>query len=553
LSRLLSQIERVGPPVPRLLVHLDPLHLPAETTDVLVVGGGVAGLSAAISAGERRNVLVLLKDGREETATAWAQGGMAAALEPEDSPAQHGDDTRRVAGGLAHDAVVDIIVDSARDLVNQWLSWDGRFDRDSEGELRLAMEGGHSTARILHADGDQTGREIQRLLVARAAGMPSITVHDRTFVLDLVTEGECVRGVIAWSHRQGYHVIWAGSTILCNGGLGQIYRETSNPPGATGDGLAMAYRAGARLRGLEFVQFHPTVLYVAGMGRMLVSETARGEGGLLVDRTGHRFMPDYHADAELAPRDVVSRAIMRQLAEVRDSHVYLDMRHLDGEFLKKRFPVISRACREFGLDMGSDLIPVHPACHYMVGGVETDTWGRASLTGLYACGEVASTGFHGANRMGSNSLLEGAVMGDRAGRHAAESCGEPAMGRDAARLRTPSLSGALDVHDLDASLRSLMWRLVSIEREGDRLQTAERQLAYWSELVSRRVLGDPFGWMLTNKLLVSRLVTSAALARCESRGTHFRRDFPETDDAEWLRDLAFVRPGPSAPVQSEVA
>lgn len=539
---MLEQIEQVGPAVPRLLVHLDPLHLPAVSTSVLVIGGGVAGLSAAIAAGASRDVLVLVKGGSDETATAWAQGGMAAAIEQSDSPEAHADDTRRVGGGLSHDDVVSAIVEAAPELVQRWLAWDGRFDRDAAGQLRLALEGGHSAARILHADGDQTGREIQRLLVARAASMPTITLQEQTFVLDLVTQGDQVRGALAWSLTQGYHVIWAGATILCNGGLGQIYRESSNPPGATGDGLAMAYRAGARLRGMEFVQFHPTVLYVAGMGRVLVSETARGEGGKLVDRTGHRFMPEYHPDAELAPRDVVSRAIITQIGKVRDTHVYLDMRHLDSAFLTGRFPVISRACRDFGIDMAQDLIPVHPACHYMVGGVETDQQGRTTLGGLYACGEVASTGFHGANRMGSNSLLEGAIMGDRAGQHAAQLGAPTQRGRDVATLQGPSLSGSLDVQDLDAALRALMWRLVSIERDGAGLAAAERRLSAWAGLISRRVMGDPFGWMLINKLTVSRLVTGAALARCESRGTHYRRDFPEADDAEWLRDLAFVRP-----------
>lgn len=543
LSSLLPQLDTWGPTGPRMLVHLDPLHLPSESVDVLVVGGGVAGLSAALGAAEIRDVLVLLKGGVDETATAWAQGGIAAAVDVGDSTALHAQDTLRVAAGLAHADVVHQVVGAAPALVDRWLRWDGRFDREPGGVLRLAMEGGHSRSRILQADGDQTGREIQRLLIARAAGVPRITVHDQTFVMDLVTEGDAVRGVLAWSHRQGYHVVWAGSTILCNGGVGQIYRETSNPPGATGDGMAMAYRAGARLRGMEFVQFHPTVLYVAGMARMLVSETARGEGGLLLDRTGHRFMPDYHPDAELAPRDVVSRAIVQQLSKVRDTHVYLDMRHIEAEVLAKRFPVISRACREFGLELKSDLIPVHPACHYMVGGVETDAYGRTSLKGLFACGEVASTGFHGANRMGSNSLLEGAVMGDRSGRVAAAEGGPPRVGRDHETLAAPSLSGAMDLHDLDAAMRSVMWRLVSIERDGPGLEVAEERLSDWNELVSRRVLGDPFGWTLTNKLLVARLVTHAALLREESRGTHFRRDHPEQDDDGWRRDISLRRPG----------
>jgi len=525
---------------------MSPLHLPSEQVDVLVVGGGVAGLSAAIASAEHRSTLVLLKASRTKTATDWAQGGMAAVLSGEDSEDLHVQDTETVAAGLAHDDVVRDIVGDGPRVVKRWLEWGGQFDRDASGALLLAMEGGHSRDRIIHANGDQTGAEIQRLLIARAATMPKLGVREETFVLDLVTQGDSVRGVIAWSHELGYHVVWAGSTILCTGGIGRVYRESSNPKVATGDGLAMAYRAGATLRGMEFVQFHPTVLYVAGMARFLVSETARGEGGKLVDRTGERFMPNYHPDAELAPRDVVSRAIIHQLAKVRDTHVYLDMRHLSTERLQERFPVIFKACADFGIDMANELIPVHPAAHYMVGGIASDSSGRTNLENLYVAGEAGSTGFHGANRMGSNSLLEGAVVGDRAGRAAADSARVPRMGTDAEPhpLRS-SQASSLDPNDLDDALRSLMWRMVSIERDGAKLEAAKRRLAAWNGIVTQRVLGDPFGWSLVNKLTVSELITQAALARTESRGTHYRRDFLERDDAEWRRDI-HLRRGPAA-------
>ena len=520
---------------------MSPLHLPSESVETLIIGGGVAGLSAALETSEAGRTLVLVKGGRDKTATNWAQGGMAAVLDVADSFESHCADTERVAAGLAHPEVVRAIVEEAPGLVERWLNWGGEFDRTSAGDLLLATEGGHSSPRIIHAHGDQTGAEIQRLLVARAQTRESIELREATFVLDLVTQGQSVRGAIAWSHELGYHVIWAGATILCAGGVGQIWRETSNPKVATGDGHAMAYRAGALLRGMEFVQFHPTVLYVAGMARFLVSETARGEGGKLVDRTGYRFMPDYHPDAELAPRDVVSRSIVAQLGKVRDSHVYLDMRHLSAQFLRERFPVIWKACAEFGIDMADDLIPVHPACHYMVGGVQTDSWGRSSLAGLYACGEVASTGLHGANRMGSNSLLEGAVMGARAGRHVAESAVAPSTGVDAELQPVRRHGGSLDPADLDAALRSLMWRLVGIQRDESGLQAARRQLSQWNDVVTQRVLGDPYGWSLINKVTVAQLVTEAALAREESRGTHSRRDHPETLDAQWRRDVTLRR------------
>jgi L-aspartate oxidase len=313
--------------------------------------------------------------------------------------------------------------------------------------------------------------------------------------------------------------------------------------GSTGDGVGMAYRAGARIRDMEFVQFHPTVLYVAGLSRFLISEVARGEGATLVDRNGHRFMPDYHPDAELAPRDIVSRSIVRHLGKVRDTNVYLDMRHFDADHIRRRFPVIQQACLEFGIDMTTDLIPVHPACHYMVGGVATDVVGRTSLEGLYAAGEAGSTGFHGANRMGSNSLLEGAVIGERAGHDAANEAREVRIAMDD---RIPASrnydAGMADLGDLDNAMRALMWRRVGIERDAAGLETAEERLENWSEVLARRVFGDVAGWVLSNKMLSGWLVAHAARTRTESRGTHYRNDYPQTDDEQWLKDVSFVRP-----------
>lgn len=540
LKTQLPPLMTAGPDVPRFLAQLHPLELPRRTTSVLIVGGGVAGLSAAIAAAETRDTLVLLKGARGETATAWAQGGMAVVQGVDDTEQLHTQDTLTVAAGLGHRDVTETVVRAGPEVLDRWLEWGGQFDRNPDRQLRLAREGGHSVARVVHA-GDQTGAEIQRLLLQRSATLNRLSVLESTFVLDLITDGGAVRGVIAWAPRQGFFSVWAGTTILCTGGMGQLYRESTNPPAATGDGLAMAYRAGALLRGLEFVQFHPTVLYVAGMSRLLVSETARGEGALLRDRTGHRFMPEYHPDAELAPRDIVSRAIVRQLAKVRDTHVYLDMRHLEPERVRKRFPHIDNACAQFGIDITRDLIPVHPACHYMVGGVMTDDTGRTSLAGLLAAGEAASTGFHGANRMGSNSLLEGAVMGHRAGRLAAELAGEPVLRADGGTFSAREHSGDLDLQDLDNALRSLMWRLVGIERDGPGLDAACTRLQTWSHLLSQRVFGDPQGWTLVNKMLVGLLIAKAALVRTESRGTHYRRDYDGPDDERWLRDQDVAR------------
>lgn len=466
---------------------------------------------------------------------------MAVAWGADDRPELHARDTLAVASGLGDPSVTDTVVRGGKDVVGRWLEWGGQFDRAEDEDLSLAREGGHSVARIIHS-GDRTGQEIQRLLQHQAAGMSRLSVREHTFVLDLITEGNVVRGVIAWATGQGLFAVWAGSTILCTGGAGQVYRETTNPPASTGDGLAMAYRAGAVLRGMEFVQFHPTVLYVAGMSRVLLSEVARGEGAVLRDRNGHRFMVDYHPDAELAPRDVVSRAIVRQLADVRDTHVYLDMRDLPAEKVRERFPGIDSACREFGIDITRHLIPVHPACHYMIGGLASDERGRTSLEGLYACGEVASSGLHGANRMGSNSLLEGAVIGHRAGLDAAGSGRVPLVAADQRVFAAPRMVGDLDLEDLDNALRSLMWRLVGIERDAAGLSAALERLEAWNGLLARREFGDPDGWVLANKLLVGNLIASAALERTESRGTHYRRDHDSPDDARWRCDLDIVRP-----------
>lgn len=532
----------MGPQAPIRLVDLDPLRLPGEEVPILVVGGGIAGLSAAVASAETVETLVLLKGGRGRNNTMWAQGGVAAVLGDDDSLSSHVEDTLAVGAGLGHPDVVAAVIEEGAGLVDRWLSWGGQFDRDESGVLCLAREGGHSAARIVHAQGDQTGAEIQRLLVSRAQSLPRLAVREETFVLDLIRDGGAVKGVMAWSRDRGFYCVWAGTVILATGGAGRLYRETTNPPEASGDGVAMAYRCGATVRGMEFVQFHPTALYVAGMSRFLVSETARGEGALLRDRHGYRFMPDYHEDAELAPRDVVSRSIVRHLSKVRDSSVYLDFSHLDGDALRSRFPVITQACQDFGLDLSCDPIPVHPACHYMVGGVVADIEGRTGLEGFLAAGEVASTGFHGANRLGSNSLLEGAVCGWRAGKAAAEDGRIPDRGAEEAvgGLRTGSAS--LDLTDLDNSLRAVMWRLVGIERDTEGLAAVRDRLLRWGEIVEARAFATPPGWVLSNKMTFAALIAQAASLRTESRGTHFRRDHPSQDDEQWKKDLCLVRP-----------
>jgi L-aspartate oxidase len=389
-----------------------------------------------------------------------------------------------------------------------------------------------------------TGMEIQRAMIRKVKSLKGVRVLPLHFAVDLLTaEGECCGALL--SSREGpFKQIMADSTILVTGGAGQVFRETSNPDIATGDGIAMAFRAGAVLRDMEFFQFHPTTLYLAGSSRLLISETARGEGGILRDRYGHRFMPDYHEKAELAPRDVVSRAILSQMAVTQYTHVFLDVTHLPSDFLRERFKGIYEACASYDIDITKDFIPVRPAAHYCIGGVAVDLEGRTSIPGLYAAGEVSSSRLHGANRLGSNSLLEGIVFGWRAA-HAAEEARPGAAGRRNRKIpfqeQGDVSSMQPDIWDFRNSIRSLMSRSVGIVRTRRDLVEAAELLDLWSRLIGRVHFDRPSGWELSNLLILARLVAAGALAREESRGVHYRKDFPERDDRRWNRSLTWTR------------
>jgi L-aspartate oxidase len=352
------------------------------------------------------------------------------------------------------------------------------------------------------------------------------------YIIDLITEdGKCL-GVIGNHAKTGMQIIWAGAVILATGGAGRLYRETTNPRGACADGLAMAYRAGAVLRDMEFMQFHPTTLYIAGASRALVTETLRGEGAYLLDNTGKRFMSEYDPAGELAPRDVVSRAILDRMLKTDSTHVYLDIRHLDKDFFQKRFPRISELCESFDIDVSKDLIPVRPSAHYMVGGIKTDIASATNIENLYACGEAASTGLHGANRLGSNSLLEGLVFGRVAGQAAAEKVKTYTFGppRKAMTYEVPlSSRSRLDASDVINSLRALMWRNVGITRSQQPLTEAQEIIRFWQRYVMDKVFESPFEWECQNMLTAAYIMSQAAQCRKESRGVHYRRDFPETD------------------------
>src|SRR5499425_2216155 len=412
-------------------------HAKTHSADYVVVGSGVAGLRAAIELSSSGTVLVLAKSSLNDSATAWAQGGIAVALSDEDEIGLHEQDTLAAGDGLCRPESVALLVEEGPHYITQLIEWGTEFDR-SGTKLAFTREAAHSRSRILHAHGDSTGREISRALLARAHNIPNLHLRAHAFTTGLMIEKNRVVGVRFLDENDGsLHELHAGAVLLATGGLGQLYRETTNPQVATGDGMAIAFEAGAVLSDMEFVQFHPTALSVKGAPRFLLSEALRGEGGVLRNVNLERFMKRYHEAQELAPRDVVARALTSEMHKTNSQYVYLDMTGKPGELLEKRFPRIYSTCLSYGLDLASDLAPVSPAAHFMMGGVKTDLWGRTSLPGLYAAGESADTGVHGANRLASNSLLEGLVFGARSGqammkdapvqkRHAAGLPGSPA-------------------------------------------------------------------------------------------------------------------------------
>jgi L-aspartate oxidase len=542
-------------PPHRYLVQFHPKDTPHVFADVLVIGAGIAGLRAALEVPNNLDVLVVTKDKIQLSSSAYAQGGIAGVLSPEDRFENHIEDTLAAGGGLCDRAIVEMVVREAPNQISDLIRWGTKFDEE-EGHLALTREGGHSHRRIVHALGDATGHEVMRAIIACAHRTPNLRLWDDSFIIDLLTQcspstpgvaatppPRCV-GAVIWRPEHGKLLVWAKQTILASGGAGMVYRETTNPPVATGDGMAAAYRAGAELRDMEFMQFHPTVLYVAGSSRFLISEAARGEGAHLVDKQMRRFMLDEDPRAELAPRDVVAQAIVRCMERTKHPNVYLDLRHLDKSLVRKRFPGIDKVCRGFGLDITEDLIPVRPGAHYMIGGVTVDAAGRTTLPGLWAAGEVTSSGLHGANRLASNSLLEGLVYGASCGRDAA--AGASSMPDNFTALPLTSRfaaeqDAALDVADITSSLRSLMVRHMGVVRDKAGLEEARQDVDFWCQYVLGHEFAERSGWELQNLLTLARLMIAAALEREESRGVHFRSDFPERDDSHWQRHLTCVR------------
>ncbi len=518
--------------VPRALLPVDPAGMPTEAVDVLVVGSGVAGLTVAAALAGRSRVALVTKGRLGGGSTAWAQGGIAAAVGLGDSPEAHLDDTLAAGAGLSEPAAVRVLVEEAADAIDFLYRQGARLDEE-EGRFALTLEGGHGRPRVLHAGGDATGAEVSRALLAVAtAGGCRLLPH--AFVVDLLTDVEgTVLGVLLWAEGS-LRAVRAGAVVLASGGVGQLFAATTAPPGSTGDGAAAALRAGAVLADMEFVQFHPTALHRGRDPRPLVSEAVRGEGAVLRDPAGQPVTAGVHPRGDLAPRDVVARAMVERMDRAGLDHLYLDATGLGRRRLERRFPTVVDACRDAGVDPARDWIPVSPAAHYTIGGVRTDMAGRTSLPGLFAVGEVASTGVHGANRLASNSLLEGMVVGRRVA--AAVTGTRPATGRPTALTGSegqlvpdggaPSL---VRQSDLRGWLRRAMTASAGVVRDGDGLAGLHAGLVRRTPQASCGV--GPDGWEVANLFVLAATVTVAAASRRESRGAHWRRDAPGSLDA----------------------
>ncbi len=508
-------------------------------TDFLIIGGGVAGLRAAVELARNGSVLVVTKDAPSESSSEYAQGGVAVALSDEDEISIHFDDTIKAGDGLCVRKAVGTLVEEGTTRIRELILWGAEFDKEGT-KLAFTQEAAHSKRRILHAQGDSTGKEIMRVLIDKVRSTRTVSKIDFAFTRDLIVQdGRCVGALVCRQAERKLLVISARAVLLATGGAGQLFERTTNPAVATGDGMAMAYRAGAVLVDMEFVQFHPTALFRQGAPQFLLSEAMRGEGGMLRNVRGERFMDRYHPARELAPRDVVTRAIHSELAATGAKNVFLDMTHLNADYVTRRFPRIYRTCRDLGIDITREPIPVSPAAHYIMGGVKTDLWGATSIPGLFAAGETACTGVHGANRLASNSLLEGLVFGERAGLAAARYARkhfnrERALPRIVSRAKPIAVSyTAAELAEVRAALRKLMWEKVGIVRNRKDMAAALRQLREWSRMVKGQE-PDRSLFELTNMITTSMLIARSALLREGSVGAHFRSDFP-TRGKNWRK------------------
>lgn len=523
----------------RYLVDFETQNIEMEYRDVVIIGSGIAGVYTALETPGKYDVVILTKETIDISNSVLAQGGIAVSIDEGDSPELHFKDTIYAGAGLCDEESVWVLVNEAAENIELLCKYGVNFDRKNTKELAFTREGAHSKNRIIHA-GDTTGKEVCDKLTAVVKTRENIRIKERTFAIDILTEGDVCKGVLAYDEDNGCLRIYLAGVVVCaTGGFGQLYSRTTNPEVATGDGVCLAYRAGAELMDLEFVQFHPTVLFHPMNKSFLISEAVRGEGALLRNSTGERFMPRYHELCELAPRDVVSRAIFEEMRGTGSTHVYLDITFKDREYLMHRFPNIFTTCLGYGIDISKDYIPVAPAEHYCMGGIKTDIFGRTNIKGFYACGEASCNGIHGANRLASNSLLEGLVFGRKIGSEIERVLNDTEDRDSGFKMKYVSnrKKKNIDKQKIKRDVQWIMTEYVGIVRDKEGLSYAKSKIDAYCELLSDMENQSIEDYELQNIVLLSRLVIESALEREESRGAHYRADFTRTDDARWKRHI----------------
>ncbi|MGL5269095.1 MAG: L-aspartate oxidase [Selenomonadaceae bacterium] len=505
----------------KYMMNFDSRKLPQLSSDCLIVGAGVAGLIAAWYAAERGcRVMLAVKDTLQDSNTNKAQGGIAAVFAADDDTALHAADTLTAGAGICDESIVHLVVEEGRQQVKELMELGAVFDHRPDGRLALGREGCHSRARILHAQGDATGAEVVRSLLARVEAHRNITICEHSYVADLLVTDGCCRGALLLHNGKELGIVRSTAVILATGGCGRLYRHTTNPEGATGSGCAIAYRAGAELTDMEFIQFHPTALALPGCPNFLISEAVRGAGALLLNARGQRFMTDYHELAELAPRDVVARAIFHEMGPEKNIPVYLDAAGVAA--VADKFPMIAATCRTYGVDIAREPIPIAPAAHYMMGGIRVDDHGRTNISGLFACGETACTGLHGANRLASNSLLEGLVFG----RRAAETIGGQVPALSEEYWHYAGQGKSFTVKDIE-ELQNVMTCGLGIVRDAGGLKAAKIALAGMQVVAEGTTANCILDLEYRNMLQTASLIVQAAEKREESRGAHYRLDYPQ--------------------------
>jgi L-aspartate oxidase len=524
----------------RYLIDFDTSEIETGFHDVIIIGSGIAGVYTALETPDEFDVAILTKETIDISSSALAQGGIAVSLDKGDSPELHFKDTIYAGAGLCDEESVWVLVNEAARNIERLCALGVNFDRQDTCELSFTREGAHSKSRIIHS-GDTTGKEVCDKLTAVVRTKSNIEIFERTFVLDLLTEENTCKGVLVYDEDSSTYKILLSNVIICAaGGYGQLYSSTTNPETATGDGVCMAYRAGAELMDLEFIQFHPTVLFHPGNKSFLISEAVRGEGALLRNINGHRFMPKYHPLNELASRDVVSRAIFEEMQQTGSKHVYLDITFKGRKYLESRFPNIFKTCLSYGIDMSKDYIPVAPAEHYCMGGIRTDIYGRTNIKGFYACGEAACNGIHGANRLASNSLLEGLVFGSKIAGEIKNIIKKENLGKELkffGSFLQKRVKKDIGRERIRADIQKTMHDYVGIIRNREGLLQAKDKIDNYCRLLSDMKNESMEDFELQNMALLSRLVIESALEREESRGAHYRSDFSKTDNINWKRHI----------------